>query len=207
MQTAPTQLRKYWKYANPLAAEDEEVVRWRLRNLPGLLRGARRIWLARKLGIGHVYGALYLTVLRRSGLVQHYGLASLRVVTNAGVGAIVDAFQNLIELENFKYHGIGTSSVAEASSDTALGSELTTAYNPDNTRATGSLAEGASANIFRTIGTNTLDGAATITEHGIFSQAATGGGILLDRSVFGGIALSSGDSLQSTYELTFPSGS
>ena len=53
--------------------------------------------------------------------------------------------------------------------------------------------------------TNTVDGAAAVTEHGIFSAAS--GGILLDRSVFSVINLASGDSIQSTYQLTFTAGS
>lgn len=137
------------------------------------------------------------------------GLASFRVVTTAGVGYIVDAFQNSVEMENQKYHGIGTGSTAEAVGDTALVTELTTEYNPDSTRATGTTTEGASANIYRTVGTNTLDGTpgAALREHGIFDQAATGGGVLLDRTVYAAITLSSGDSLQSTYDHTQTAGS
>lgn len=137
------------------------------------------------------------------------GLASFRVVTTAGVGYIVDAFQNSVELEDMKYHGIGTGSTAENVSDTALVTELTTEYNPNSTRATGTLTEGASANIFRTIGTNTLDGTpgAALREHGLFSNAAVASGVLLDRTVFADITLSSGDSLQSTYDHTQTAGS
>lgn len=136
------------------------------------------------------------------------GLASFRVVTTAGVGFIVDAFQNSVELENLKYHGIGTGSTAEAVGDTALVTELTTEYT-GNIRATGSTTEGASANIYRTVGTNTLDEApgGALREHGIFDQAATGGGVLLDRTVYAAITLSSGDSLQSTYDHTQTAGS
>jgi hypothetical protein len=140
------------------------------------------------------------------GLVEDYGIVSRKVVTTAGVGFIVDAAQNLTELENMKYHGLGTNNTAESASDTTLNTELTTAYNPDNTRATGTTTEGASANIYKTVGTNTVDGSASVVEHGIFSQAATGGGVLLDRSVFSTVSLSSGDALQSSYELTFNSG-
>jgi hypothetical protein len=128
------------------------------------------------------------------------------VVTTAGVNYIVDAFQNTVELENLKYHALGTGTTAEAAGDTALVTELTTEYNPNNTRATGSTIEGASANIYRTVGVNTLDGAAAITEHGVMSQAAVGGGTLLDRSVFSVINLANGDSLSSTYDLSFSSG-
>ena len=134
------------------------------------------------------------------------GVVGDKMVTDAGVNYIVDAFQNLTEAENLKYHGLGTGAGAEAVGNTALSTELTTQYNPDNTRATGSLTEGASANIFRTVGTNTVDAAVSITEHGIFSQAATGGGTLLDKTLFTAVALASGDSLQSTYDLTFTSG-
>jgi len=131
------------------------------------------------------------------------------VVTTAGVNFLTDAMQGITEPEILKFHGIGTGTTAEAVGDTALVTELTTEYNPNSTRATGSLTEGAGANIFRTIGTNTLDsGTPAVTEHGIFSQAATGGGTLLDRSVFTAINLNggNGDGLQTTYDLTFPSG-
>jgi hypothetical protein len=89
--------------------------------------------------------------------------------------------------------------------DTALQTELTTQYNPDSTRATGSTTE-ASATVFRTVGTNTFDASAAITEHGILSQAATGGGVLLDRSQFSAVNVANADSLQSTYDLTINTG-
>jgi hypothetical protein len=147
------------------------------------------------------------TILRLSqeaGLLEPCGLLSRRVVTTAGVNFIVDAFQNSTELENFKYHGLGTNSTAEASSDSALGAELTTQYNPDSTRATGTTTEGASANIYRTVATNTVDASAAVTEHGVFSAASAG--TLLDRSVFSTVNLTSGDSLQTTYDLTCSAG-
>lgn len=135
-----------------------------------------------------------------------YGIVSRKVVTDAGVNFLVDAFQNTVEVETLKFHAIGTGTNAENVSNTGLQTELTTQYNPDNTRATGSLTEGASANIFRTVGTNAVDASVSITEHAIMSQAATGGGTCWDRSVFTAVALASGDSLQSTYDLTCTSG-
>jgi len=133
------------------------------------------------------------------GEVTVYGTLSTRVVTTAGVGYIVDAFQNLVELENMKYHGFGTGTTAEASGDTALVTEESTQYASDN-----------GANVYRTVGTYSPDSGGTraITEHGIFSQAATGGGVLLDRSVFSAVNLVAGsDSLQVTYDLTLTAGS
>ena len=193
----------------PRAGLPEVVNRWRRANLPNLWRGAWRVALARRLGLPHFYGSLYLRKLCADGRVIDFGLASMRVVTDNGAGFIVDAFQNLTELENMKFHGIGTGSNAEAVGDTALQTELTTQYNPDNTRATGTLEE-ASAKVFRTVGTNTPDSGHPISlrEHGILSQAATGGGVLLDRSVYALITLdTNGDALQSTYTFTVNSGS
>lgn len=195
------------RYGLPRTGLPREVLIWRIKNLPHLLRGLWRVAISRLFRISAVYGVVSLVKITRDGRMINYGLASLRVVTTAGVNAIVDAFQNTFEVENFKFHGLGTGTNAEAVGDTALQTELSTQYNPNDTRATGTTTEGASANIYRTVGTNTVDGSAAVTEHGIFSQAATGGGTLLDRSVFSAINLANGDSLQTTYDLTFSAGS
>lgn len=140
------------------------------------------------------------------GDVTEYGTLSRRVVTDAGVGYIVDAFQNLVELENMKYHGFGTGGTAEGASQTALVTELTTQYNPDSTRPTGSQTESA-ANIYRTVATLTPDAGGTIavTEHGLFSAASAG--VLFDRSLFSAVNITAGsDSMQATYDATFTSG-
>jgi hypothetical protein len=193
------------KHGLPWPGNCREVNIWRAKNLPNIWRGLWKVMVARLFGVSNFYGQLSLVVVRKDGRWMDYGLASLRVVTDTGVGYIVDAFQNTVELENMKFHGIGTGTNAEAAGNTALQTELSTVYNPDNTRATGSTTENG-ANVYRTVGTNTVDGSAAITEHGIFSQAATGGGVLLDRSVFSAVNLASGDSLQSTYDFTITSG-
>jgi hypothetical protein len=116
------------------------------------------------------------------------------------VGFLVDAWENLVEMEIMKFHGVGTGTTAEAAGNTALVTESTTALNPDSTRATGSLTEGA-ANVFITVGTLTFDASAATTEHGLFSQAATGGGVMWDRTMYSAstINVASGDSIQFTY--------
>lgn len=153
-----------------------------------------------------VYRPLTERGLRGPCRVEDHGIVSRRVVTTVGVGFIVDAFQNLVELENMKYHGLGTGTTAEASGDTALVTELTTEYNPNSTRATGTTTESA-ATIYQTVATNTLDsGTPVLREHGVFSAASAG--VLLDRSVFAAITLdgTAGDSLQTTYSLTLSAG-
>lgn len=205
----PLSLREIVKYGFPQRGLSEEVNVWRTRNLRHLQRGVRRVAAARALGIATMYGTLRLVLHRGSdGAVLDLGLASMRVVTTAGVNYIVDAFQNTTELENLKYHGFGTGGTAEASGDTALVTELTTQYATDNTRPTGTTTEGASANIYRTVATLSPDSGGTIaiTEHGVFS--ATSAGTLLDRTLFSAVNLvAASDSLQATYDLTLTAGS
>lgn len=195
------------KQGLPLPSIDEQVRRWKLRNLKHFMRGIKGVVPPALCGCSNLLGTLSLKYIGKDGRVVDLGLASLRVVTTVGVGYIVDAFQNSVELENMKYHGIGEDNTAEAVGDTDLVSELTTEYSTDNTRATGTTTEGATGNIYKTVATNTVDASAAIVEHGVFSAAAVGSGVLLDRSVFSVINLSSGDGIQSTYQLTLTAGS
>lgn len=189
------------------------VARWRLRNLPHLWRGAWRLAVAqvvrRLTGHPYVLGTLYLDLLHADGRRTPLGLASLRLVTTAGVNRIVDGLQSSgTDLSLWKFHAFGTGTNAEATGDTALQTEETTQYNPDNTRPTGSQTENG-ANVYRTVGTYSPDSGGTraITEHGILTQAATGGGTLLDRSQFSAVNLVAGaDSLQATYDFTINAG-
>jgi hypothetical protein len=186
-------IMQYIKPNNSFSAEMNE---WKISNID-------------KLNIPTIYGVLWAKKITKDDEID-YGIVSMRVVTDVGVAYIVDAFQNSVELENMKYHGIGTGSTAENVADTELDTELTTEYSSDNTRATGTTIEGATANIYRTVATNTLDsGTPAIVEHGVFSQAANSGGVLLDRSVFSVINLNGagGDGLQTTYDLTLGAGS
>lgn len=143
-------------------------------------------------------GRLYATRIRADGVRECLGLISTKMITDAGVAFIVDAFQGAAAVENMKYHGSGVGAVAENVTDTTLGAEV-------ETRATGTTAEGASANIFQTVGTVNYTATRSITEHGIFS--ASSAGTLLDRSVFTSIGVVNGDAIEFTYELTFPAGS
>ena len=192
----------------PFGLENREVRLWRYRNLPNILRGMKTIALVRMLHLPSFWGELYLKRLFANGRVLDLGLAGLRVVTDAGVAFIVDAFQNTAELENMKYHGIGTGTGNEAAGDIALGGELTTEYATDNVRPTGTTVEGATANIFKTVGTITIDsGTPAITEHGVFSDATRGNPTLLDRTKFTAINLVANDGIQATYQFTLTSGS
>lgn len=141
--------------------------------------------------------------------VEAYGVVSRRLVTDAFVAAVVDALDVGVgfTLTNFRYHGIGTGVTAEAANQTALVTELTTEYT-GNVRATGTATQ-PSANILTSTATNTLDsGTPALREHAVFTQAATGGGTMLDRSLYSAINLDGtvGDGLTSAYSLTLTSG-
>ncbi|HZS22274.1 MAG TPA: hypothetical protein VFA63_14995 [Pseudonocardiaceae bacterium] len=192
----------------PIRGLDAEVSAYRCRNLFKLLRGLKPVLLARALGIPTFYGMLEL--LKIDGLTGEridYGLVGMRVVTTAGITYIAaDIAGGASDSNLFKFHGIGTGNTAEAVGDTALVTELTTEYNPNSTRATGT--QSSSAGVYTTPGTNTLDsGTPAIVEHGVFT--ATSAGTLLDRTVFSAINLTgaSADSLLSTYALTLVAGS
>ena len=191
---------RYWGL--PRRDLPAEVSAWRASNRANLARGLAKV-------IPHFYGSLFLTHLKSSGERVDLGLASMRVVTTAGVAYLAaDMASGANDINLFRFHGIGTGSTAEAVGDTALVTESTTALNPDSTRATGSQASATVGNnaTYTTVGTLTADGAIAAVEHGIFTQAATGGGTLWDRSVFSVVNLASADSLQATYVCTFNSG-
>jgi hypothetical protein len=185
-----------------------EVNIWRLKNFPNLWRGLWRIWVAVIMGVPTHYGAVFHRVRRgKLGPWVEYGLASLRLVTDAGVADIVTRFAgtSAASIANYKYHGFGTGTTNEAQGDTALVTELTTEYAVNSTRPTGSQA--SATNTYTTVGTLSPDSGGTlaIAEHGVFS--ATSGATLLDRSKFSAVNLVAGsDSLQVTYVLTLTAG-
>lgn len=203
----PLKLREMLKAALPHPGLPPEVFAWRMKNARFYLRSLPRVAMAKLLKLPVHYGSLYLTVVKADGTRIPLGLVGHKVVTTVGVTKIVDFLRanDVTTGQNFKFHGIGTGSGAEAIGDTALGTELTTEYNPDSTRPTGSQTNNG-ANVYRTVGTITVDATpgAAIREHGIFSASSAGS--LLDRTVFAAITLSSGDSIAATYDLTVAAG-
>lgn len=180
--------------------------RYRLRNLPTRIRGWKAE-LCTLLGIGCL-AELRLTVLHGcewddEGTLLRYasstplGVVSRRQVTNNGVAFIVDAFQNLVELEAMNFHDVGTGTNAEAAANSAL----QTPYG--GSRATGTQTEPAS-NQYTTTGLVSFSGSFAITEHGVFSASSSG--VLLDRSVFTAVNVVSGDAISAAYTLSLTAG-
>jgi len=143
-------------------------------------------------------GHLYARVFRADGNVEDLGLISTKVITDAFVHYIVDQLQSSAGgIAGFRFHAAGIGSAIENQTDTTLASEVAT-------RALGTQAEGASANIYKSVGTVNFGGSFAIVEHGLFR--ASSGDILADRSVFASINVATSDSIEFTYELTLPAG-
>ena len=135
--------------------------------------------------------------INASGLVVPLGVLSRRLVTDAGVAFLVDAFQGTTEPEKFNHHDAGTGVGAEAVGNTGLGTPW------GGARVAGTQSEPA-ANQYRTTATIAFNNTFAITEHGLFSAAAAG--TLWDRSVFSAVNVVNGESIQFQYTLTINSG-
>lgn len=177
---------------------------YRDRNWWNLWDGLRVLLIANSVGARHLHCRLFNEAYENDE--EHpwleKTLCGMKIVTDAGVAQIVSGFRNTFEIELFNFHGVGTGGGAEAVGNTTLTTELTTALAPDNTRATGTQSA-PSAPVYQTLGTTTYDTSQAITEHGIFSQAATGGGTLWDKTLFSVI---NATSIQHTHQTTVPSG-
>jgi len=189
------------------------LLRFEPRSRLGLLVAKAALYLPEDLAL-ELVDAIRSTCLIESSLrLQHqhgryvddHGVVSRKVITDAGAAAVVNAFRNTVELETFNFHGLGTGAGAEAVGNTTLTAELTTQYSTDNVRPTG-VQSAPAANQYQSVATITVDANVSITEHGLFSQAAVPGGTLWDRSLFTALALNSGDSIIATYVATVTSG-
>jgi hypothetical protein len=150
------------------------------------------------------HGELSAVLIRADGSRKDLGTISRRVVTTAGVNYMRDDFNGNAggaDITLLNFHDSGTGTNAEAVGDV----DLQTPAGPA-TRATGTQSAPGSKQ-YRTVGTITYGGTLAITEHGIFNQAARGGGsVLWDRSQFAAINVVNTDAIQFTYTLTINDG-
>lgn len=180
-------------------------VAWKLRNalrwefVLGLIGTFGAKALSALTGIPTMTSALSVRLFRADGSVVDYGVVGRRVVTTAFVNFMVDQLQTETSVfGDFKYHDAGVGTTAAAVGDTGI--ETT----DGESRATGTQTEGASANIYRSVGTISYTTTKAVTEHGLFNDVSAG--TLLDRHVFSAVNVISGDSIQFTYDLTVSSG-
>ena len=181
----------------PLAWQIENKTRW------GYLFGRATNWLAKGLtkfsGIPTLTSELKVKLIRANGEMVDYGVVSYRLVTTAFVEYMVDEMvAETSAWGDFKFHDSGVGTTAAAVGDTDI--ETT----DGESRATGTQLEGATGEIYKSVGTISYTTTKAITEHGLLNIVTAG--ILLDRHVFSAINVDNGDSIQFTYELTVSDG-
>lgn len=144
-------------------------------------------------------GSLSIIHRENDGSYIDYGKVAYGLVTTAFVEFMVDQLQTETSVwGDFKFHDSGVGATAAAIGDTDIETI------DGESRATGTQVEGASANIYRSVGTISYTATRAIAEHGLFSIVT--GGTLMDRHVFSAINVVNGDSIEFTYELTVNSG-
>ena len=154
--------------------------------------------IARTLGLISAIGELQAVLIRADGTTVNYGLLGRRSVTTAFCVFAVDQLQTeTSEWGDFKYHDSGVGTTAENVTDTAM--ETT----DGESRATGTQTESSSV-AYRSVGTISYTTTKAITEHGLFSSAAST--TLMDRTKFDAINVVNGDSIQFTYTITWTAG-
>ena len=159
--------------------------------------------LGKSIGFAVITSKLHLVFKGADGVMVDYGVVGYRVVTTAFITALALALGTQASPGNLFYHALGVGVGAAAVGDTGMGTELTTEYTGD-VRATGTHTE--VAGVYTSVGTNTIDsGTPAVTEHGVMG-AASGASTLIDRHTFAAVNMVAGDSLVSTYVLTFTAG-
>ena len=134
-----------------------------------------------------------------TGRRTDFGIVSRRVITTAFVNFMVDQLQAETSVwGDFKWHDSGVGTTAAVIGDTDI--ETTDA----EARVAGTQVEGATAEIYKSVGTITYTTTLAITEHGLFSIVT--GGTLMDRHVFTAINVVNTDQIEFTYELTVNDG-
>lgn len=185
VQTAPF----WWKFRN----------KTRRNYIFGTVANKTAKMFSKATGIPTMTAELRAKKICADGSVIDYGVLGRRVVTTAFVEFMVDQLQaDTTEWGDFKFHDSGVGVVAENVADTDMGT------TDGEARATGTQVEGATADIYRSVGTISYTTTKAITEHGLFSIVT--GGTMMDRTVFTVINVVNGDSIQFTYELTVNDG-
>jgi len=146
-------------------------------------------------GCAVLQGSLKVVKIFANGHRMDYGTVGRWKVTDAFVAFMVDQLQTeTSQWGDFKYHDSGVGNTGENKTDTDI--ETT----DGESRATGTQTEGATANIYKSVGTISYTSTKAIGEHGLFSQST--GTTLMDRHTFADLNVVSGDSIEFTYQLT-----
>lgn len=139
-----------------------------------------------------VKGNLRVTHVRKGQVLSDETMN--QTVTTVGKNWLVDKMQDILAAtELLKWHKSGTGVTVAAAGNTDLSTGI-------YTRTAGTRTEGASSNIYRSVGTISYTGTRSITEWGIFSTSTSG--TMFARKTFAAKSVVSGDAIQFTWDLT-----
>ena len=132
-------------------------------------------------------------------------VAAVRYAPNTlvtdGAKHLVNFWGSTVATDVVRWHGMGNSTNAATTAETALVEDMVAETTPANQRAVGTSTSGAAANIMRTVGTLTVWKSCNAGEWGLFVSSGTAS-TMWSRVAYTAIGLSSGDSVQFTYDLT-----
>lgn len=141
-------------------------------------------------------GEVLVEVFRKGDLVATRRIRN--IVTNLGLAWMSGALSGDTGSPNtMKYIAVGTGTTAAAATDTALVAEV-------ESRATGTLSRvtvTTTNDTCQVVGTITMTGNRALTECGLFSAGT--GGTMMARTVFSVINLTTDDTIQITWKVTF----
>ena len=192
--------------ARKISITDKAPISWRIAQwlrsdrISGLLGKWAADAISKIFGIVTMTGQLQaVRIDGETGRRTNYGIVSRRLVTTAFVEFMVDQLQAETSVwGDFKFHdsGVGVTGAVVGNTDIET--------TDGESRVAGSQIEGATAEIYKSVGTITYTTTKAITEHGLFSIIT--GGTLLDRHTFTAINVVNTDQIEFTYELTVNDG-
>ena len=189
-----------------ISITDKAPIRWQLAQwlrkdrITGLLGKWAADAISNAFGIVTMTGQLRAVhVSKETGRRTDFGIVSRRLITTVFVNEMVDQLQaETSTWGDFKFHDSGVGVTGANVTDTDI--ETT----DGESRVAGTQIEGATPEIYKSVGTITYTTTKAITEHGLFNIVTAG--ILMDRHTFTAINVVNTDQIEFTYELTVNDG-
>jgi hypothetical protein len=138
-------------------------------------------------------GKIYVAKIRNGEILEE--LEFPNTLVNTGKAQVAGLINGQVT-DFFDYIAIGTGTTAAATTQTALVAEVGTRASATLSRQTTTFTNDTA----RLVSTFTFNAATAITEYGIFDASASG--TMLSRQVYGTMSMSSGDSLQVTWNVS-----
>jgi hypothetical protein len=147
-----------------------------------------------------IKGSVRLQVFDGDKCIHDTGFMD-NLITSAGKAGVAGLVGNTGSVTAFTYLAVGTSSTAVAVSDTTLGSEIVDSGLARASATVSRVTTTVTNDTLSLTKTFTVTGTKTIEEIGIFNASSSG--VLLGRRLTGSINVINGNSLVTTYNVSF----